>query len=68
MILLAEKGHSNAEIAEELSVKPLTVGRWRNRFSRHRLAGIEKDLPRGGRLRAHEEVESEIIRIHTLEP
>ena len=67
MILLAAKGYSNADIAEELGVKPHTVGRWRNRFSEARLTGIEKDLPRGGRPRANEEVESEIIRMTTQE-
>ena len=67
MILLAAKGYSNAGIAEELGVKPHTVGRWRNRFSEARLTGIEKDLPRGGRPRANEEVESEIIRMTTQE-
>ncbi len=63
MILLAADGYSNADIAEEMRVKRHTVGRWRNRFSEHRLTGIEKDLPRGGRPRANEEVESEIIRM-----
>ena len=67
MILLATDGFSNADIAEELGVKPHTVGRWRNRFSEHRLAGIEKDLPRGGRPRANRDVESEIIRKTTQE-
>ena len=46
MILLAAEGYSNADIAEELGVKPHTVGRWRVRFSDHRLKGIEKDLAR----------------------
>ena len=67
MILLAADGYSNADIAEELDVKPHTVGRWRNRFSEHRLAGIERDLPRGGRPRASKDVESEIISKTTQE-
>jgi transposase len=53
----------NKEIAEELGTKPHTVGRWRSRFAEHRFAGIEKDLPRGGRPRhQRESIESEIIR------
>ena len=67
MILRAADGFSNADIAEELGVKPHTVGRWRNRFSEGRLAGIEKDLPRGGRPRRNDEAESEIIRKTTQE-
>lgn len=67
MILLAADGFSNADIAEELGVMPHTVGRWRNRFSEHGLAGIEKDLPRGGRSRMSKELESEIIRKTTQE-
>jgi len=67
MILLAAEDFSNADIAEELGVKPHTVGRWRNRFSSGRLAGIEKDLPRGGRPRTNAELESEIIRMTTQE-
>ncbi len=63
MVLLAAEGRSNQEIATVMGVKPHTVGRWRNRFAELRLAGIEKDLPRGGRPRAlREQRESEIIR------
>ena len=63
MVLLAAVGRSNQEIATEMGVKPHTVGRWRNRFAEWRLAGIEKDLPRGGRPRKQrEQLESKIIR------
>jgi len=67
MVLLAARGASNADIASELGVKPHTVGRWRDRFAEHRLQGIEKDLPRGGRPRQREAIESEIIRKTTQE-
>jgi transposase len=49
MILLAADGLENAEIATRVGAGRVAVGRWRNRFAEHRLAGIEKDLPRGGR-------------------
>jgi transposase len=65
--LLCADGFSNADIAAELGVKPHTVGTWRNRFAEHRVAGIEKDLPRSGRPRMREAVESEIIRMTTRE-
>lgn len=68
IVLLAASGFSNADIAAELGVKPHTVGRWRNRFAEHGLAGIERDSPRGGRWpRTREAIESEIIRKTTQE-
>ena len=63
MILHAAEGRSNQEIAALLEVKVHTVGRWRRRFAELGIAGIEKDLPRGGRPRRQREgIESEIIR------
>ena len=68
MVLLAAEGMSNKEIAREMGVKAHTVGRWRSRFAELRLAGIEKDLPRGGRPRdQREQQQSEIIRKTTQE-
>lgn len=67
IVLLAADGRSNGDIAEELGVKPHTVGRWRARFAEDRLKGIEKDLPRGGRPREREPIETEIIRKTTQE-
>lgn len=49
IILLAADGKMNKEIAAELEITPNTAGRWRIRFAEHRIKGIEKDLPRGGR-------------------
>jgi len=68
MTLLAADGMSNKEVATEMGVKAHTVGRWRSRFAELRLAGIEKDLPRGGRPRGQrEQLESKIIRKTTQE-
>ncbi len=50
IVLLAAQGWQNKDIALEVGVGRDTVGRWRERFSTCRLAGIEKDAPRGGRL------------------
>ncbi|WP_226832304.1 helix-turn-helix domain-containing protein, partial [Acidithiobacillus sulfurivorans] len=47
MILLAAEGLQNKEIAERLGVDRMQVARWRKRYLEHRLAGIERDLPRG---------------------
>src|SRR5579871_382306 len=49
IILRAAQGARNDVIAMELGTDRLLVGRWRNRFSKWGLAGIEKDAPRGGR-------------------
>jgi transposase len=69
IVLLAAEGFSNADIASELGIKPHTVGCWRNRFAEHRLKGIEKDAPRGGRFPGERErIQSEIIRKTTQEP
>ena len=47
MVLLADAGLTNGEIAERLSVSAHKVGRWRNRFAEQGFCGIEKNLPRG---------------------
>jgi len=68
IVLAAAEGKRSKQIAAELGVSQPTVGKWRNRFAEHRLLGIEKDLPRGGRkpyVRA--EFEAEIIRKTTQE-
>jgi transposase len=49
IVLSAAKGQENQEIARELGVTRQTVGRWRNRFLRLGISGIEQDLPRSGR-------------------
>jgi transposase len=49
IVLLAASGRRNKDLAEQVGTDRLTVARWRSRFSQRRLAGIEKDAPRGGR-------------------
>ena len=49
IVLAAAAGKRNDQIAEELGTRQRTVGEWRKRFAASRLAGIEKDAPRGGR-------------------
>lgn len=49
IVLLAAAGKTNKEIGEALGVGRVKAGRWRDRFVEMRLAGIEKDRPRGGR-------------------
>jgi transposase len=47
IVLLAAQGLQNKEIAAQLDVGRVQVARWRERFGALRLAGIERDLPRG---------------------
>ncbi len=49
IVLLAAQGRANKDIALEVGTGRVAVGRWRKRFTELRLAGIEKDKPRGGR-------------------
>ena len=48
IVLLADTGLTNGEISERLPISAHKAGRWRNRFIEKGLAGIEKNLPRGG--------------------
>lgn len=48
IVLLAADGIENKEIGERLDTPRPVVSKWRKRFFRERVAGLE-DLPRGGR-------------------
>ena len=50
IIQLASQGIFNREIAKRLAITRPTVQLWRERFLAFRLAGLEKDAPRPGRL------------------
>ena len=66
IVLAAARGLENQEIAEELGITRETVGRWRSRFVEQDVAGILKDLPRGGRKPTHRSrVEGRIIQMTT---
>ena len=68
IILAAAEGRENKDIANELGCTRRTVGTWRNRFAAERLAGIERDAPRGGRTPTQRlRFEAEIIRKTTQE-
>ena len=47
IVLLAADGVHNKDIAVKLGVGRVQVARWRKRYAQSRLAGIERDLPRG---------------------
>src|SRR5207249_9096727 len=50
IIRMAARGTLSQEIAEELDISRPTVQLWRQRFLALRVAGLEKDAPRPGRL------------------
>ena len=47
IVLLAADGKQNKDIATTLGIGRVQVARWRERYREQRLAGIERDLPRG---------------------
>jgi transposase len=47
IVLRAADGMQNKDIAKDLGVGRVQVARWRERYARSRLSGIEHDLPRG---------------------
>jgi len=47
IVLLAAGRMQNKDIVSQLDVGRVQVARWRERYARSRLAGIERDLPRG---------------------
>jgi transposase len=46
IVLMAERGLENVEIAQKLHVSIPLVGRWRRRYAANNFAGIEKDKTR----------------------
>lgn len=51
MVRLAAEGLENQEIARRLQQDPGKVGRWRQRYFQHGLAGIVKDKTGPGRIK-----------------
>jgi hypothetical protein len=49
VVLLAAAGKQDLEIAAELGISNQKAARWRKRFLKMGLAGLEKDAPRPGR-------------------
>lgn len=47
IVLLAAQGLESKRIAEQLTIAPNQVGKWRNRFAEGGLPSISKDQPRG---------------------
>jgi transposase len=68
VVLLAAQGRQDLQIASELSITPKKVARWRQRFLRLRLSGLEKDAPRPGRTPSIAKTTvAEVVRLTTRE-
>jgi len=53
MVLWASQGQSTVQIAHSLRTRPARVSKWRQRFARHRLEGLQ-DGPRSGKPRRYD--------------
>lgn len=70
IVLACRTGRPQREIALELKVAAQTVGKWRSRFARWRLAGL-RDLPRRGAPRRIDDAIVELVikkTLHELAP
>lgn len=63
IVLYAARGLNNHEIAEQLGIGRVQVGRWRMRYAEGGLEAIRKDAPRGGRRKTVDD--AEIVRLTT---
>jgi transposase len=66
IVLLADEGLNNSEIAARLGIAVGSARKWRNRFAAHRLDGL-LDEPRPGRPRTITDDKVEEVIIKTLE-
>lgn len=53
IVLLASQGQSTVQIADSLGTRPARVSKWRQRFARHRLEGLQ-DGARSGKPRRYD--------------
>ena len=68
IVLLADEGKRDLDIASELSITPEKAARWRKRFLTKGLAGLEKDAPRPGRKHSIAKATvDEVVRLTTQE-
>ena len=67
IVLAAAEGRENQDVATEYDTDPHTVARWRQRFAKQGLAGLQKDAPRSGRPANSHALVAEIVRKTTQE-
>lgn len=68
VVLLADKGDTNEEIAQVVGMGLSAVGKWRRRFAECRMAGILRDRPgRGRKATISKEKIADVVRRTTTE-
>jgi transposase len=67
IVLYAEQGKTNKEIAKLVGGTENKIDRWRNRFASHGFAGIEKDRPRGANHGGKNSLEQASLRAKIIE-
>lgn len=66
IVLTCAEGKSNGQVADELKINRVTVGKWRARFVKHRLQGL-LDEPKPGAPRRISDRDLERVIVKTLE-
>lgn len=66
IVLACAEGAQNKQVAADLSIDPMTVGKWRRRFVERRMDGLH-DEPRSGAPRTVDDVRIEAVIVRTLE-
>ncbi len=61
IVLLASQGRSTDQIAQALKTRPARVSKWRQRFARHRLEGLEDSVRSGKPPRYNADTEKRIL-------
>ncbi len=69
IILACAEGRTNLDVAESLNLDRMTVGRWRTRFARQRIAGlVNEQRPRRSLVASPDEVEAVLVATLTSRP
>ena len=66
IVLTCARSMENQDVAQQLSVHPMTVGKWRRRFLSQRIEGL-RDEPRPGAPRTVDDARIEAVVTRTLE-
>lgn len=67
IVLLADEGLTNTEIAEHVPLSAHAIGRWRKRFSEDGIEAIEKNRPRGLTMNPSKDAEYAKLRQRIIE-
>jgi transposase len=68
IILLAATGKQSKDIASELDMRQATVSKWRNRFDKYRLAGLQDAARKGAPAKYHVKTEQRILKALNRKP